>query len=66
MSRALPLDLQEAWDHTLTLESGLVVGALTSRINRIERLTNLSMASPDDRAIAWLAMRALSHRGIVI
>lgn len=32
---------------------------LVSRIQRIEELTGLSMASADDRASAWLALRAL-------
>lgn len=32
---------------------------LAARIRRIEELTGLSMASPDDRAAAWLAIRAL-------
>lgn len=32
---------------------------LVSRIHRIEELSGLSMARPDDRAAAWLALRAL-------
>lgn len=32
---------------------------LSARIKRIEDLTNLSMHRPDDRAAAWLALRAL-------
>ncbi|MGN7779339.1 PucR family transcriptional regulator [Mycolicibacterium sp. 22603] len=32
---------------------------LAARIHRIEELTGLSMASPDDRTAAWLAIRAL-------
>ena len=32
---------------------------LASRIRRIEELTGLSMDRPDDRAAAWLALRAL-------
>ncbi|TGD84710.1 PucR family transcriptional regulator [Mycolicibacterium sp. CH28] len=32
---------------------------LASRIRRIEELTGMSMANPDDRATAWLAIRAL-------
>ena len=32
---------------------------LTARIRRAEALTGLSMSSPDDRAAAWLAIRAL-------
>ncbi len=32
---------------------------LAARIRRIEELTGLSMSSPDDRAAAWLAIRAL-------
>lgn len=34
---------------------------LVSRIHRVEELTGLSMARPDDRAAAWLALRALGH-----
>ncbi|HXH33449.1 MAG TPA: helix-turn-helix domain-containing protein [Plantibacter sp.] len=34
---------------------------LRSRMGRIEELTGLSMADPDDRAAAWLALRALEH-----
>lgn len=34
---------------------------LTNRIRRVEDLTGLSMASPDDRAAAWLALRALER-----
>lgn len=34
---------------------------LASRIRRIEELTGLSMSSPDDRAAAWLALRALER-----
>lgn len=33
---------------------------LTNRIVQIESLTDLSMDSPDDRAVAWLALRALA------
>jgi PucR family transcriptional regulator, purine catabolism regulatory protein len=32
---------------------------LTTRIRRIEELTGLSMANPDDRTAAWLAIPAL-------
>lgn len=32
---------------------------LVSRIHRVEELTGLSMARPDDRAAAWIALRAL-------
>ncbi|TFC03653.1 PucR family transcriptional regulator [Cryobacterium mannosilyticum] len=34
---------------------------LTNRIAQIEKRTGLSMENPDDRAAAWLAMRALGH-----
>lgn len=34
---------------------------LRGRIARIEELTGLSMADPDDRAAAWLALRALER-----
>lgn len=34
---------------------------LVSRIHRVEELTGLSMARPDDRAAAWLALRALGR-----
>lgn len=34
---------------------------LASRIRRVEDLTGLSMSSPDDRAAAWLALRALER-----
>lgn len=36
---------------------------LTSRIKRVEDLTGLSMDRPDDRATAWLAVRALGIPG---
>jgi PucR family transcriptional regulator, purine catabolism regulatory protein len=35
---------------------------LATRIRRIEELTGLSMANPDDRTAAWLAIRAVEHR----
>jgi len=35
---------------------------LTNRIRRIEDVTGLSMSSPDDRAAAWLALRALDRQ----
>jgi len=31
---------------------------LAARVRRIEQLTGLSMSSPDDRAAAWIALRA--------
>ncbi|GAA1327636.1 hypothetical protein GCM10020360_04640 [Nonlabens tegetincola] len=34
---------------------------LVSRIHRVEELTGLSMSRPDDRAAAWLALRALGE-----
>ena len=34
---------------------------LVSRIHRVEELTGLSMSRPDDRAAAWLALRALGR-----
>ncbi len=34
---------------------------LASRLARIEELTGLSLASPDDRTAAWLAVRALER-----
>jgi purine catabolism regulator len=34
---------------------------LANRIRRIEELTGLSMADPDDRTAAWLALRALDR-----
>jgi purine catabolism regulator len=34
---------------------------LATRIRRIEELTTLSMSDPDDRAAAWLALRALER-----
>ena len=34
---------------------------LAGRIRRIEELTALSMSNPDDRAAAWLALRALER-----
>jgi purine catabolism regulator len=37
---------------------------LTNRIRRIEELTALSMSNPDDRAAAWLALRALENQMI--
>ncbi|GAA4140723.1 helix-turn-helix domain-containing protein [Leifsonia shinshuensis] len=36
---------------------------LTGRIHRVEELTGLSMADADDRASAWLALRALGRPG---
>ncbi|KMO81861.1 carbohydrate diacid transcriptional activator CdaR [Mycolicibacterium chubuense] len=38
---------------------------LAARIRRAEALTGLSMSSPDDRAAAWLAIRALKSPGSV-
>jgi purine catabolism regulator len=35
---------------------------LKNRILQIEKLTGLSMTSPDDRFAAWLALRAAGHR----
>lgn len=35
---------------------------LSLRIRRIEELTGLSMSNPDDRAAAWLAIRALKRQ----
>jgi len=34
---------------------------LVARVRRIEELTGLSMSRPDDRAAAWLALRAIGH-----
>jgi PucR family transcriptional regulator, purine catabolism regulatory protein len=46
------------WGSTAT-RLGVHRQTLTSRIHRIEELTGLSMSNPDDRAAAWLALRAL-------
>ena len=35
---------------------------VSTRIAQIEKLTGLSMADPDDRFMAWLALRALGYR----
>jgi purine catabolism regulator len=35
---------------------------LNTRVRRIEDLTGLSMANPDDRTAAWLAIRAVEHQ----
>ncbi|MGK9146229.1 helix-turn-helix domain-containing protein [Plantibacter flavus] len=49
-----------AWG--ITAEAlGIHRQTLRSRIGRIEELTGLSMADPDDRAAAWLALRALER-----
>lgn len=48
------------WGATAT-KLGVHRQTLTSRISRIEDLTGLSMSNPDDRATAWLALRALEN-----
>jgi purine catabolism regulator len=49
-----------AWGVTAS-RLGVHRQTLASRIQRIEELTGLSMANPDDRAAAWLALRALER-----
>lgn len=51
-----------AWGATAT-RLGVHRQTLTHRIERIEELTGLSMSNPDDRAAAWLALRALENAG---
>ncbi|WP_163795925.1 PucR family transcriptional regulator [Mycolicibacterium sediminis] len=60
LARTLEVYLAEhgAWGSTAT-RLGVHRQTLTARIRRIEELTGLSMSSPDDRAAAWLAIRAV-------
>ncbi|STZ61544.1 PucR family transcriptional regulator [Mycolicibacterium tokaiense] len=62
LTRTLKIFLAEhgAWG---TTASRLKVHrqTLANRIRRIEELTALSMSNPDDRAAAWLALRALER-----
>jgi purine catabolism regulator len=37
---------------------------LAARVRRIEELTGLSMTNPDDRAAAWIALRALDRAAV--
>ncbi|MGO1735401.1 MAG: PucR family transcriptional regulator [Leucobacter sp.] len=39
---------------------------LVSRVRRVEELTGLSMDRPDDRATAWLALRALESAALAV
>ncbi|WP_163746308.1 PucR family transcriptional regulator [Mycolicibacterium helvum] len=58
--RTLEIYLAEhgVWGSAAT-RLGIHRQTLTSRIQRVEALTGMSMANPDDRATAWLAIRAL-------
>lgn len=58
--RTLEIYLAEhgVWGATAT-RLGVHRQTLASRIRRVEELTDLSMANPDDRTTAWLAIRAL-------
>ncbi|KHL00076.1 PucR family transcriptional regulator [Microbacterium mangrovi] len=49
-----------AWG-TAATRLGVHRQTLASRIGRVEELTGLSLADPDDRAAAWLALRALDR-----
>lgn len=46
---------------TAASDLGIHRQTLAARIRRVEELTGLSMTSPDDRATAWLALRAVRH-----
>lgn len=46
-----------AWG-TAATRLGIHRQTLTARVHRIEQLTGLSMSSADDRAAAWIALRA--------
>lgn len=58
---------RSTWPSTASGGDGHPVGVhrqtLASRIRRVEELTELSMANPDDRTTAWLAIRALQNAG---
>ncbi|KDF01119.1 hypothetical protein Y900_019810 [Mycolicibacterium aromaticivorans JS19b1 = JCM 16368] len=58
--RTLEIYLAEhgVWGTTAT-RLGVHRQTLASRIRRVEELTELSMANPDDRTTAWLAIRAV-------
>ncbi|BBZ77066.1 PucR family transcriptional regulator [Mycolicibacterium anyangense] len=62
--RTLEIYLAEhgVWGATAT-RLGVHRQTLASRIRRVEELTELSMANPDDRTTAWLAIRALQNAG---
>lgn len=62
LTRTLRVYLAEhgSWGVTAT-QLGIHRQTLTSRIQRIEELTGLSMSDPDDRTAAWLAIRALER-----
>lgn len=60
LARTLEVYLSEhgAWGATAA-HLNIHRQTLATRIRRVEELTGLSMSSPDDRAAAWLALRAL-------
>lgn len=62
--RTLEIYLAEhgVWGATAT-RLGVHRQTLAGRIRRVEELTELSMANPDDRTTAWLAIRALESNG---
>lgn len=56
----LTVFLQEHGAHRASAARlGIHRQTLVSRMHRVEELTGLSMARPDDRAAAWLALRVL-------
>jgi purine catabolism regulator len=60
LTRTLHTYLSENGSWTATARRlGIHRQTLVARIERIHELTALSMANPDDRAAAWLAVRAL-------
>lgn len=65
LTRTLRLFLAQNGVWGITAEQlGVHRQTLASRIRRIEDLTGSSMSSPDDRAAAWLALRALERHAI--
>lgn len=63
LTRTLRVYLAEHGTWGITAERlGIHRQTLANRIRRIEDLTDLSMSSADDRAAAWLALRALDRR----
>jgi purine catabolism regulator len=62
LTRTLRMFLAQNGVWGITAEQlGVHRQTLASRIRRVEDLTGLSMSSPDDRAAAWLALRALER-----
>jgi purine catabolism regulator len=62
LTEALHIFLSEHGGHRASAARlGIHRQTLASRVRRAEELTGLSMDRPDDRAAAWLALRALGR-----